>query len=115
MGLDSIDIEDLATTFKNDFVSHFTNLAMTKITIGLGPFAPLVREFVEWIVTVLGTQGGLIAFMFNTNVFTTDQGQDYVKEAQLVNSLPDDVSDHVWEEAERRRVHAFVAAVNYRK
>lgn len=120
MSMDTIDIEDLANQFKDDFVSIFTEIAMKGIAVEapfiLGtPFYGLIEDFVRWLVTLIGTTGGLVAFIFNTRVFTTDQGSDYISQAQVIKNLPEDVSDDDWDKAERKRLAAARNLINFQR
>lgn len=111
MPLDTIDIEELVTQFKDDFVSIFTSTVMSAL-IAEAPFLAnpsmyeLAERFIRWVITTIATQGGLVAFVFNTRVFTTDQGSDYIKMVQRSKKLPKDVSDDEWSRVERERLRA---------
>ncbi len=120
MGMDTIDIEEFANEFKNSFVSVFTEVAMTALIasqpwIAASPLRRPIHDFIEWIITLIGTVGGLVAFMINTHVFTTDQADDWFKSRQVLKNLPDDVTDEVWDKAEEEANHAFRNLINYRK
>jgi hypothetical protein len=120
MGMDTVDIEDFANQVKKDVVVFFTNLIWTNITAA-APWVnvPVLREIlkaiIESIVTFLATTGGLVAFIINTKVFTTDQAKDYTEAVGNLMQLPEDVSDEEWDKAERAANHAFANLVSYRK
>lgn len=125
MGLDTIDIEDLAAEFRKDILRAERNVIVSGIVaknpwlLAAGPFAvaatDLIGDIVEIGLVYINEQIGWIAFRFNTTVFTTDQGKDYVEAIEKRLNLPDDVSDEVWDAAEEKANHAFKNLVNYRK
>ncbi len=118
--MDTIDIEDFANQVKKDVITFFTNLVWTNMTTA-APWIniPVVREIlmaiIESIVTFLATTGGLVAFIINTKVFTTDQAKDYTEAIGDLLKLPEDVTDEEWAKAEARANHAFANLVNFRR
>lgn len=124
-GLDTIDIEDLAKNFKADTLRMETKLIVSGIVAGspwlaaAGPFAKVATELLEGIIEelldYLNTQIGWIAFRFNTTVFTTDQGKDYIATIEKRNKLPDDVPDEIWIKAEEEANHALFNLANYKR
>lgn len=120
MALDTIDIEDFANRVKKDLVSFFTALIWANVTIAvpwlnIPVIRDIVKSLIEAIVLFLATTGGLAAFIINTKVFTTDQAKDYTQAISDLMSLPDDVSDEEWDQAEQKANHAFAQLINYRK
>ncbi len=122
MGLDTIDIEDLANQFGEDFVAVTTKAVMGAVYVkvpwlaGQGNFfGKVVQELVEFIVQYIGHNLGLIAFQFNTYVWTTDQGQDYIASVEKRRAMPEDVSDEDWMKAEEEANHAFFNLWNLKR
>jgi hypothetical protein len=104
---------------KASFVSFFTNLIYAELVAGAPWIAawPIVGNIARWIieraVTFAATKGGLVAFMINSKVFTTDQARDYTKALEKLHQLPDHVSDAEWEKAEDEANHSFGNLFNW--
>lgn len=124
MGLDTVDIEDLANEFGKDLIRVERNAIVASVVASSpwlaagGPFAKIALEVIgdiaEEMLKYLNEQIGWIAFRFNTTVFTTDQGKDYIKTIEKRRDMPDDVSDEEWARAEEEANHALYNLVNYR-
>lgn len=125
MGLDTIDIDGFADEFAKRTLEVERNAVVAGAVAAFpwlaagGPFAKIVTEVIgdvsEVFLKYLNDQIGWIAFKFNTTVFTTDQGKDYVASIEKLLKLPDDVSDAEWEKAEDEANRAFRNLVNYRR
>lgn len=116
--MDTIDVEEFAKTVKETFVTYFTNLAFTEL-VAIAPWVatPFISYLVKWgiekVVTLLATQGGLVAFMINTKVFTIDQAKDYVGAVERLHAAPDDISDEEWSILEDDANHAFKNLIRF--
>lgn len=75
----------------------------------------LMKSLLHKIIELLAGQGGLVAFVINTRVFTTDQAKDYMDAVGNILKLPEGVSDEEWEKAELKANHAFAQLVSYLK
>jgi Mg2+/citrate symporter len=125
MGLDTIDIEDLANEFSSDLLRIERDAIVASVIASLpwlaaaGPLAKVATELIgdvaEVILKYLNQQVSWVAFRFNTTVFTTDQGKDYIKTVEERRGMPEDISDADWEAAEERASHAMRNLVNFRK
>ena len=125
MGLDTIDIDDFANEFAKQTLKAERNAVVAGAIAAFpwlgagGPFAPIITDMIgdisEVFLDYFNKQIGWIAFKFNTTVFTTDQGKDYVASIEKLLKLPDNVSDAEWEKAEDEANHAFENLVNYRR
>ncbi len=124
-GLDTVDVEDLFSQFSEDLLKLETAAAVSS-AVGVAPwlaapnpFSKVALEIVEKsareLLEYLNKQFGWILFRFNTTVFTTDQGQDYIASVEKRLKLPDDVSDEVWDAAEEEANHALKNLVNTRR
>lgn len=124
-GLDTVDVDDLFKQFGEDLLRLETAAAVSSAVAfapwlaAPNPFSKIALEGVEEVaeetLKYLNKQFGWIAFRFNTTVFTTDQGKDYIDSVTKRNNLPDDVSDEVWDAAEEEANHAMRNLVNYRR
>jgi hypothetical protein len=116
--LETIPIETFAEYVKSAFVSFFTKLIWTELSV-IAPWVntPLLKQLLKWSiekgVTFLATQGGLVAFMINTKIFSVDQAKDYREALEKLNKLPDGVSDEEWEKTEREANLAFERLIRF--
>ena len=122
MPLDTVDLEDLANAFGDDFVAFTTKGLMTGIVAqvpwlaaGGSMLLPMVEDGVRWLVKYLGHNLGLIAFQFNTFVWTSDQAKDYIAAVEKANSMPDDISDEDWMKIDEERMHSFGNLYNLKR
>jgi hypothetical protein len=113
--VDTIPIESLVQQVKARAIALGTNFVIAEIVAFTGPisgfFAPLInwllKEVVEYVVTIIVNKSDKFLFGVNMALITTDQAKDYRDAEAKVLSLPDDVSDADWEAAELAANHAF--------
>lgn len=125
MGLDTVDVDDLFSQFSEDLLKLETAAAVSSAVAALpwlaapNPFSKIALEIIEKsareLLEYLNKQFGWILFRFNTTVFTTDQGKDYIATIEKRLALPDDVSDEIWDAAEEEANHALKNLVNLRR
>lgn len=118
--MDTISIEDFAAKVKSSFISYFTDYIWASATAS-APWllTPIVSYFakaiIEKFITFVAVEGGMVVFMINTGVFTTDQGRDYMSKVEALHRLPDDIQESEWERVEREANHAFGNLFNWTK
>lgn len=119
--MDTIPIEELVQKTKALAIEYGSKLVLAEIAALTGPisgfFAPIInfllKEAVNWVVTLLINKGDKFLFGLNMPLVTSDQGKDYRDAVAKVLSLPDDVSDADWEAAEDEANHKFQQLNNF--
>lgn len=110
----TIDITDLVEKLRRTFVkaakAYLMGLALAIPGLGwLATFA--IKVFlggaIDWVLNVLSKWEVMQLFFLNTAIRKASQSVDYVSAVAGVGSLPSNVSDEVYANAEQAEINAF--------
>lgn len=112
MATETLNIDDTVKSIKTGMETFLVHVlvgeSVIKCPFLANPyFNKLLYELAEWGVNKILTKGEMLAFVLNNKVISLDKRDDYVEAVNKVESLPDDVDDQTWEEAEIEAANAF--------